>query len=155
MDTNVDQFSLFLSNIRVIHRTQIYIRKARRLYVLPRSQSSQMTGHHHDVEKYVTFIFISHKHLIWRMRELIPAKDSGFRRSLWIETPRIPFGLYTCCGGFILTDRLLSKKKKTMKIFTSLRRLYSERRSASACSLPLWWGFNIFTATRVGPGLYK
>ena len=37
------------------------------------------------------------------------------------------------------------------KCLTSFSRLYSDRRSASACSLPLWWGFSIFTATLVRP----
>ena len=71
--------------------------------------------------------------------------------------PKNDARIYALFPQFFLTEKAVPQTFSLLEcmVLTSLRRLYSESRSASACSLPLWWGFNIFTATWVRPGLFN
>ena len=74
--------------------------------------------------------------LNWRKKDSFPAREVDTRN-----------------GVCLMKTRKKTKIQNSKNCLTSFSRLYSDRRSASACSLPLWWGFSIFTATLVRPDM--
>ena len=81
--------------------------------------------------------------LNWRKKDSIPVRDADTRSGVCLIKTR---------KKTKITNSQISRCNKNC--LTSFSRLYSDKRSASACSLPLWWGFSIFTATLVRPEMF-